>query len=287
MKRLIVNADDFGATRGVNEGIVRSHREGIVTSATIMANGNAFGDAAALAAANPGLGVGIHLVLVGGRATASPQAAGGLADKNGDLPKSLGSLIAKLSRGKVRQRHIENEFRAQVERVCASEILPSHLDTHKHAHIHPTVMKALARIAVEYRISRVRMPFEDIGSVLRRSRGGPAIVRRKIFSVVSRVTYPLFRQAVRRSQLHAPDHFFGFAATGRLASGALAQILEALPDGTSELVCHPGINDSDLEASGTRLTVQREVEMAALTDPSIKEMIAESGVHLISYRELN
>jgi len=288
MKRLIVNADDFGITHGVNRGILRCYEQGIVTSATIMANGDGFDGAAEMARAHPRLGVGVHIVLVGGRALGAQGKNGSLADDTGELPKTITALISK-SRSRALFAHaVEAEIRAQIERALAGGIQPTHLDTHKHTHIYPPVMRALARVAREYNISRVRMPFESVGAVWR-GLGGIrlAFSGRSAFFLASQSNRPYFRRHLRENDLRSPQHFFGFFATGRLAHKALLEIVRALPEGTSELVCHPGINDADLERQSTRLRAQRETEMAALTSPDVKQEIVERGVQLISYRELN
>jgi len=288
MKRLIVNADDFGVTRGVNRGIIRCFREGIVRSTTIMANGDAFDDAVELARANPELGIGVHVVLIGGHPLAPLKEIGRLASDNGALPRTVGSLILKMSARLIRPNEIEAEVRAQIERVRATGITPTHVDTHKHTHLHPMVMKAIARVASEYGIKRVRMPFEDFFGTLRSFRAnGRNILQRKALAMGSRAAYPSFLRIVEKNQMRSPDHFFGFAATGQLTRAGLLRIIQNLPDGTSELVCHPGINDAELERTGTRLRAEREVELAALTDAGVKKEILERGVRLMSFRELN
>jgi len=288
MKRLIVNADDFGVTRGVNRGIIRCFREGIVRSTTIMANGDAFNGAVELARANPGLGIGVHVVLVGGRALAPRKEIGRLAGDNGELPRTVRSLVLKMSARMIRSNEIEAEVRAQIERVRAAGITPTHVDTHKHAHLHPIVMKAIARVASEYGIKRVRMPFEDFFATLGSFRSnGQKMLRRKAFAMGARAAYPSFRRIAEKNRMRTPEHFFGFAATGQLACEGLLRIIRNLPDGTSELVCHPGINDAELERTGTRLKAEREVEVTALTDAGVKKEIVERGVHLMSFRELN
>lgn len=288
MKRLIVNADDFGATRGVNRGIVRCYADGIVTSTTIMASGDAFDDAAQLAKENPGLGIGVHVVLVGGRAIGRRDEIGELADAQGQLPPTLAALLRKSAAGRVRQRQMEREIAAQVQRVLASGIRPTHLDTHKHTHMYPPVMKALAKVASEYGIVNVRMPFENFRGVIDRL-GGLRIgsLGRSTFVLSVQGNRSHFRRYARSTELRTPDHFFGFAATGRLAREAVLRVLQQLPDGTSELMCHPGIYDADLDAQPTRLKRERETEMAALTDTGVKQEIGARGIELISYRELN
>jgi hopanoid biosynthesis associated protein HpnK len=289
MRRLIVNADDFGLTVGVNQGILRAYQEGILTSTTIMANGAAFEDAVALARANPGLGVGCHLVLVGGRALTTRDEAPTLVDRNGDLPASLGKLLARLACGAVKPEHIERELRAQIERVRAAGIEPTHLDTHKHTHICPQVMQPLARVAGEFRIRRVRKPFEGLRSALRLSRngGGRAALSQRAKSAAAQATAPHFERLAKSHGLRTPDNFFGIALTGHLGAAAVVKILEAIPEGTSELMCHPGLYDSGLERAATRLKRAREAELEGLLAPAARRAIAERGIQLISYRELN
>jgi predicted glycoside hydrolase/deacetylase ChbG (UPF0249 family) len=227
-------------------------------------------------------------VLIGGSAIASRGKIGGLAGDSGELPKTVRSLVLKMSARMIRADDIAAEVRAQIERVRAAGITPTHVDSHKHAHLHPIVMKAIARAASEYGIKRVRMPFEDFSGT-RGSLGdnGAKMLRRKAFVVGSRVSYLSFRRIAEKNEMRTPEHFFGFAATGRLALNGLLSMIRNLPEGTSELVCHPGFNYPDLEAAGTRLRAEREVELAALTDPDVKKEIVERGVHLMSFRELN
>jgi hopanoid biosynthesis associated protein HpnK len=289
MKKLIVNGDDFGLTRGVNAGIVRAFREGILTSTTLIASGDEFDDAVELARANPGLGVGCHLVLIGGRAVAPAGDVPSLADKNGKLPGSLLALVGKLSCKMIHRRDIETELRAQIERVRRAGIEPTHVDTHKHTHSHPQVMEALVRVAGETGIRRMRKPFEDPRNFLGIGphRNGRIPVKQRALVAAARTAAPLFRRLAKSHGLATPDHFYGLRATGRLEREAILELLERLPDGTSELMCHPGICDEDLERTPTRLKRQREAELAALTDAGLRKAAAERGIRLVSYRELN
>ncbi len=287
MKRLIVNADDFGFTRGVNAGIVTAFREGILTSTSIMANGEAFEDAVELARANPGLGVGCHLTLVGGRGVAPGSQS--LADRNGMLPKTVGELLFKLASGAVRISSIESEFHAQVERVRAAGISPTHLDTHKHTHLHPQVLEALARVARDYGIRWVRNAFETFPDRV----GGRATRPRKwaywkqraaCVAILPRARG--FRRVVGIHGLQMPDRFYGIALTGLLDRSALLSLLQVVEEGTGELMCHPGLYDEELERAPTRLKQQRAVELEALTDPGVRRAVDEQGIQLVSYRDL-
>lgn len=288
MKRLIVNADDFGYTRGVNAGIIQGFREGIITSTTIMANGEAFEDAVEQARKNPGLGVGCHLVLVGGKAVAPKPQIGGLADENGNLPESLGALVSKLVSNRVKLSEIVSEMRAQVQKVVSSGLRPTHFDSHKHTHTHPRVMEALVRVAGEFQISRVRKPYEDLGCLLRPMNGqGWGSWGQRAAALASYASAPRFRRITSAHGMTLPAHFWGIAATGRLNVSAILAMIQRMPEGTNELMCHPGHYDSELERSRTRLKRERETELQALTHPAVREALKTEQVQLISFREMS
>jgi len=288
MKQLILNADDFGMTRGVNEGIIRAHRDGILTSATLMANGPEFDDAVASAKLNPGLGVGCHLVLVGGPAVAPKGKISSLADENGNLPESLGLFVARLTAGLIRTKAIEREMRAQIEKIRAAGIEPTHLDTHKHTHAHPKVMESLARVGKALGITRVRKPMENLRDSWQSTRdANSSHALELIAAAAARTVTPWFQAIVRNYGLLTPNNFLGLAMTGSLGPAALRRMIDTLPDGSSEIMLHPGICDDDLAKSGSRLQMHRNTEMSALLDPAVKSAVVERDIRLITYRELN
>jgi hopanoid biosynthesis associated protein HpnK len=284
MKQVILNADDFGLTRGVNEGIIRAHREGILTSATLMANGPAFDDAIERAKANPQLGIGCHLVLSGGVAVAPREKIPSLAGPNGALPESLAALVVRVTSGSLRTGDIETEIR----RVQAAGVCVSHLDTHKHTHTHPRVMGVVARVARACGISRIRNPVEDLRDSWKttRSDGLGRFLDLAAACAVRSVGFQ-FRALSRKYGLLSPDHFLGLAATGRLNRIALACLMEAVSEGSTEIMLHPGIWDAELEKVGSRLQHQRQTEMEALLAPEVERVARERGIRLITYRELN
>lgn len=288
MRELILNADDFGLTKGVNEGIARAFREGVLTSTTLMANGGAFDDAIECARANPRLGVGCHLVLVGGRAIASSREIPSLADKNGQLPESLGVFAARVSSGSILPEHIEQELRAQIEKIRAAGVEPTHLDTHKHTHAHPLVMRVLAKVAQELGIPRVRKPAEYLRDSLRMFCGESGASPKQLAAVMAvRLIAANFSSISREHGLRSPDTFLGVAATGQLGPEALCHLIDALPEGCTEIMLHPGICDEDLAQTGSRLQQQRQLELEGLLAPQVRRAIEHHGVRLISYRELN
>jgi hopanoid biosynthesis associated protein HpnK len=288
MKELILNADDFGYTRGVNEGIVRAHRDGILTSATLMANGPAFDDAVERAKSCPSLGIGCHLVLTGGFSVAPRNEIPSLADREGRLPESLAALVTRLSIGSIRTKEMERELRAQLEKIRLAGIKLTHVDTHKHTHVHPRVMSAVGRVAREFGITRVRNPVENLRDSWRTARSENApLVGNMAASLAVRSVGSWFRSIARKNRLCWPDHFLGLALTGRMSAAALCRLIDTLPDGRTEIMTHPGVCDSELVDSGSRLRMQRQLELDGLLAQEVRQAIEANGVRLISYRELN
>ncbi len=288
MKQLIINADDFGYTRGVNEGIIRAHRDGILTSATLMANGAAFDDAVERAKANPRLGVGCHLVLTGGKSVAPREKIRSLADSQGRLPVSLGSLVARLSLGAIRTSDIETELSAQLEKIRHAGIELTHVDTHKHTHVHPRVMSAVGRVAQKFGITRVRNPIEDLRDSWRTARSeNTGLVLNMAASSAVRSVGSWFQSIAQRYGLCSPEHFLGLAITGSVSAAALCRLIDTLPDGCTEIMTHPGLCDAELMTTDTRLNKQRETELDGLLSAEARRLAEAKGIRLISYRELN
>jgi chitin disaccharide deacetylase len=288
MKELILNADDFGLTKGVNEGIIRSYQDGVLTSTTLMANGSAFDDAVERARANPKLGVGCHLVLTGGLPVAPPEEIPSLVDKNGRLPPSLVGFVARVSCGKVRAKDIERELRAQIEKIRAAGIEPTHLDTHKHTHAHPRVMKVLAQVAEKLGITRVRKPAEYLKDSWKLMCSESGASPKQLAAVAAvRVLSANFASISRKHGLCSPDTFLGVAVTGQLGPEALCHLIDALPQGRTEIMFHPGICDEDLAQTHSRLQLQRQLEMDGLLAPQVRRAIEHHAIRLITYRELN
>ncbi len=245
MKRLIINADDFGFTRDVNEGIVHAHRQGILTATTLMATGPAFEHAVALAREDPGLDVGVHLVLVGAEG----------------YPATPARLAAAVALGRIR---IHDQLALQVQKILDAGIRPTHLDTHKHTHMLPPVLDAVAQIAHEFRIPWVRWPIPLRVPFVR------SMLQRRLIGRGCRTT----------------DHFAGYEITGRFDARGLAAVIRKLPQGVTEFMCHPGFCGEELRAAPTRLKDSRRAELDALTSAEARQALQESAVTLISYRDL-
>lgn len=261
---LIINADDFGLTPGVNRSILELHRAGVLTSATLMATGAAFDDAAAIARATPSLGVGCHIVLTDGIPASDPASIPSLLGPDGrSFRPSLIDFVGALLRGRIREEEIEHEAAAQIRRLQQAGIVITHVDTHKHTHLFPGVARPLLRALKRASISAIRNPFEPRFT---ESLAHAGFNRRLQINLLNRLQ-PYFKRypQIADNLVMTTDGTVGVSATGNLNATTLAQILNALPpDGAYELVCHPGYNDRDLDRVTTRLRAHREIEMQAL-----------------------
>jgi hopanoid biosynthesis associated protein HpnK len=285
LRRLIVNADDFGLTLGVNRAIVKAHAEGIVTSATLMANSAAFDDAVSLAKSRTQLGVGCHVVLVDGSPVLPRDKVRSLASSSsGRLAESLYSFALRVATGRTDPGEIEAEASAQIRKLQSAGVAISHIDTHKHTHVLPQVLRPLLRAARGCEVRAVRNPFE----LLRRSmlRGYRSMWGQYGKVKLLHLLGGRFREEVARAGMKTTDGTIGIVATGFLDEVLLRRMVDALPEGTWELVCHPGYDDAALKASKTRLRESRVEELRLLTSPNTREMLARSGIQLISYRDL-
>jgi len=290
VRRLIINADDFGLTAGVNRAIVEAHEGGIVTSATLMANGQAFDEAVSLAQSRPRLGVGCHIVLVDGAPLVRETATDSLLDprsRTAGAPRfreGISKFAALALTGRLAPDEIEAEAVAQIGKLQSSGIAVTHLDSHKHTHVFPQVFRPLLRAAQACGVRAIRNPFERVrGSQLV---ARPGLWRRWIEVGILGSLARQFREAVRQARVTTPDGTFAIVVTGALDERLLRRMLEHLPDGTWELVCHPGYNDCDLQNIHTRLRESREQELRILTSQSTRDLLVANGVEVISYRDL-
>jgi chitin disaccharide deacetylase len=285
VRRLIVNADDFGLTSGVNRAIIEGNRLGIVTSATLMANARATDAAIDLAKAQPGLKTGCHVVLIDG----VPLKANLQSLTNGSprFRTSLKEFSIAALRKQISAEEVQQEVEAQVRKVQSRGITLTHLDSHKHTHMFPHILRPLLRAAKACGIRAVRNPFEPLRCwppvmVL----NTPGLWLRSAGVMAFQMFAADFHSAVKEEGMVSPDGTVGIAVTGMLDQKWLSRILEALPEGTWELVCHPGYSDADLQAAGTRLTQSREIELSALTSEETKKALAHRQIELISYADL-
>jgi chitin disaccharide deacetylase len=285
VRRLIVNADDFGLTSGVNRAIIEGNRLGIVTSATLMANARATDAAIDLAKAQPGLKTGCHVVLIDGVPLKAKLQS--LTNGSPRFRTSLKEFSIAALRKQISAEEVQQEVEAQVRKVQSRGITLTHLDSHKHTHMFPHILRPLLRAAKACGIRAVRNPFEPLRCwppvmVL----NTPGLWLRSAGVMAFQMFAADFHSAVKEEGMVSPDGTVGIAVTGMLDQKWLSRILEALPEGTWELVCHPGYSDADLQAAGTRLIQSREIELSALTSEETKKALAHRQIDLISYADL-
>ncbi len=266
MPRLIVNADDFGLTAGVNRAILELHQAGVLSSATLMSRAPATDEAIEIARATPSLGVGCHVVLVDGFPTLAPAQIPTLADpRTGRLHPTLSAFLKRVLAGNIRAEEIEIEARAQIQSLQSRGVTLTHIDTHKHTHMFPRVLRPVLRAARSCGVRAVRNPFEPAWSI-NATPGAPFLRRAQVRLL--RLLSSSFRLIVAEEGFVTTSGALGVLATGTLDASTVNSLLQAVPPGQTnsiyELVTHPGYNDAALAAANTRLLASRDTERTAL-----------------------
>jgi chitin disaccharide deacetylase len=290
--RLIVNADDLGLTSGVNRAIFEAHRAGMVTSATLMANAPAFDEAVAAVLASSEyrarkLSIGCHIVLIDGVALSPPEQIRTLLDANSEsyrFRRKLWKFALAAMFGGIAVEEVEREATAQIRKLQTAGLHVSHVDCHKHTHMFPPVLEGVLAAARTCGINVVRNPFEPDFA---RNVPNSDRIRSRETGLLHWLWHKRFLESVKQGGFRTTDGSLGVTATGSLDKRAFSQILRALPaHGTYEFVCHPGYNDPDLAAAGTRLLHSRETELSVLCSKEARDDLQASGAELITFWDL-
>ena len=255
-----------------------------------MANGPAFGAAVAKAAALPSLAVGCHVVLLDGKpllpvSEITTLVAG--ASKGSNFSNGLAGFAARALGGRINPDQVEAEATAQFRKIQAAGISISHFDSHKHAHMFPAILRPLVKAARACGISALRNPFPPLAEM-------PMAVlfsRARLWKRHAQLKFLRrfasdFQRAVKEAGLFTPDGTIGIAVTGFLDEKLFRLIVEHLPEGTWEFVCHPGYHDAELDAISTRLKASRACELQVLSSPASRDLLARERIQLISFRDL-
>jgi hopanoid biosynthesis associated protein HpnK len=282
MKKVIINADDFGLCPGVNEGIIEAHQKGVLSSATLMANMPGFEQAVDLAKANPKLGVGAHLNLVRGRPLSPPDRVQSLAAPDGRFYAKPLSIMKKIACRKIDPGEIERELRAQLEKILQTGLPVTHLDSEKHIHALPLVFNIVARLAGDYGIKKVRFirEYKISGHLFQSAK-----------AVYLSLCCALMKKRLQESGLVITDRFYGISNSGRMTAARLKKIMGRLREGAAEIMVHPGFQTPELfamekDVGSYYINRFRERELRALTDESVRERLHGLGVQLINFNEL-
>jgi predicted glycoside hydrolase/deacetylase ChbG (UPF0249 family) len=287
VRNLIVNADDLAWAEGVNRGIAEAHRNGIVTSATILANGAAFDSAVELLKATPSLGIGVHLNLSDGKPVSPPDAVPSILNDHGEFAGGPEALLLRIARRNLRTKEVETEWESQIQKVVNAGIHPTHLDGHKHVHMLPGMFEIALRLAKRNGIAAIRISHE--GSSLRaalssgENQNVPLVMKQGVQARVLKLLARDARALAEAAGIATTDYFCGIAQTGELTIEGMKCLLQNLPEGTTEMMCHPGFMDKELEESATRLQDSRELEVEILTNADIRNLVASQGIRLIDY----
>ncbi len=271
MRRLVVNADDFGRSPEVNAAVLRAHREGILTTASLMVNETAAGEAVALARAHPQLGVGLHLTLLDGRVALPPEQLGPLVNARGEFDRAPVRVGWRYFFRRELREPLRAEVRAQFARFRATGLRLDHVNGHLHLHLHPVVLPMVIEEMRRIGARHARLTRDPLRLELRLARG------RWFYRLAhAAVFFWLVRAAQRQFERHglrATDRVFGLLQSGHVDEAYLLRLLERLPPGDSELYAHPALG-------------KFEHELAALSSPRVRERIERSGIRLVRYQDL-
>ena len=282
-RALVINADDFGLTPGVNEGIVDAHTRGILTSASMFANASATNHAIQLAQQTPTLGIGCHLALVDADPVLPSSRLPTLAPDGHFRPTWRSFTVAALA-GRIAIGEIEQELTAQIGRLKDAGLRLTHLDAHQHVHAFPPVFGVVARLARRFGIATVRIPYESPPlALVARNAGRPGARLQAIENVALAPWAWWDRLLLKRHELAPAPAFLGHVLTGLLTRDDLRGLLQRIGQGVSELMTHPGYPDADLDLVRTRLRQERAAEVAVLTDPAIVDLVRREGIALVRH----
>jgi hopanoid biosynthesis associated protein HpnK len=270
VRRLIVTADDFGASIAVNEAVEIAHRTGILTAASLMVAGEAAGDAVERARRLPALGVGLHLVLVDGRPTLPTEDVPDLVDASGHFRTNMARAGAAMFFRPTVRRQLRQEIEAQFAAFARTGLPLDHVNAHKHFHLHPTIAGLILRIGHRYGLRAARAPVEPLGLI--------AAIKPVRPTLAGRIAAPYARalaRRFRRAGLAVPDRVLGLAWSGHMTAARLHALIEHLPDGLAEIYTHPATEDI---YPGSAPGYEYRAELAALVDPAVKAAIVDKGI---------
>ncbi len=290
MKKLIINADDFGLSRGINRGIIELFKKGALTSTSLLVNMPGFDDAVSLIKENQSLGAGIHINVIRGKPVSPVKKVGSLCE-SGFFRGSIFSLLGLPYTHKKGLDEFGRECRAQIEKAVSSGIHITHVDSEKHIHIIKPFFKILLKIAQEYGISKIRC-INEIPYFSHHIFNFPYFFNKQLYTAL----YLSFcsienKQLLDTHNFNSPDYFYGISATGNMTLENYTRVLSNLKKGTTEIMCHPGYIDNEwksypLNREKYYINSRRQKELSILLSPKIKELFKQHGISLMSYREL-
>jgi predicted glycoside hydrolase/deacetylase ChbG (UPF0249 family) len=276
LRTLVVTADDVGLHPGMTRGALKAHDEGIVTACSVVATGPALDHAVEHLRDRPGLDAGIHLTFVGERPLSPPERVRSLLGADGAFLPGFRAFAVRYFLGGIDTAELEAELRRQIERLLAAGLRLVHVNSHQHLHVLPRIFEIVLRLAEEYRIPWVRIPRDPATAALSR-RGAPRALEIGVLNGIGRQA----RRKLKGSTIRTADRTVGILDAGRLTPERLVRILKDV-ETVTELVCHPGIGDRELEGT-YRWGYGWDGETAALCDAGVRGVIRERGIGLSGF----
>ena len=282
-RRLIVNADDFGAAPEVNEAIERAYRDGILRSASLMVGAPSFGDAVQRARRLPGLAVGLHLVLVYGRPVLPPERVPDLVNAHGEFPTDLARAGVRYFFHPRIRRQLQDEIDAQFARLAATGLRLDHVNAQCHMHLHPTIFRLTLQVGRRYGLRAVRIPSEPIAIASRAA--GDRLGTRLGYAAVTAPWRALMRRTAAGVGVVCNDYAFGVNDAGAMTEARVARIVEQLPAGSGEIFFHPATGPFAGADPGTE-SYDWTGELSALLSGRVRDALDRGGIARITYGEL-
>jgi hopanoid biosynthesis associated protein HpnK len=275
MKKLIINADDFGFTKKLNQGIINSYVNGILTSTSLMANGQAFEEAVKLSKQHPELSIGTHLALVDVKPVLAASSISSLVDGNGDFYPNFREFFKQYFLKRIKLDDIRRELTAQIEKILDSGIRVTHIDGHQHVHISHGIIDIVIELAKKYRIRWIRNSHDTLTP-------GNELAQKGLSFFAKRG-----KHKINNAGLQTSNFFLGTRYTGKMKKQDLIYMLKLLPNGISEIMCHPGEDDPELAARyGADWSSGWKEEQESLTSQDVKDLVKKEGIVLTNYGEL-
>jgi len=271
--QIIFNADDFGRSHSINAAVLKAHQEGVLTSASLMVAEGAVDEAVAIAKAHPSLAVGLHVVIVAGRAVSSPERIPHIVDRKGCFPSDAVSAGLRYAFSAVARRELATEIRAQFERFASTGLPMAHVDGHVHLHLHPVVLGMIIPLALEFGAKRIRVPRDDLRLSLAvdRERLSFKILNALAFDLLSRWSLPRLRSA----RLAVTDRCYGLMQTGNMHERYVVEVLRRLSLSSAELYFHPAVS-AEFETDGPNAD-----DLATLLSPAVRSVVIEKRQKLV------
>lgn len=283
---LIVNADDFGLSRGINEGIIEGHKKGFITSASISANGEFFEDAVLSAKNNPGLDVGLHITLIEERPVSRPETVKSMLGANGLFFGKNYQFLFRYFLGKIKKNEIEKEIRAQFEKALTCGIRLTHVDSHRHIHMLPGILKIVIKLCREYNVYSLRFPYEPVISH-NRCQGFLNNIYRRLIQLTINLFCLISTGIINKYDLKICAGCRGLLNSGNINLQVFKKIVNSLKGGRYEAVFHPALSDENLIIKYGHWNYNWAADMATLTSLRARDFLEDKGVKIISFSEVS